>query len=276
MAGYRLLLFENRRARRRERVFRDRLNPFDEYDNVDMYKRYRFTRLGCQHIIDLLQDELQPDTLRNHSIPPSLQVFIALRFYARGKVIDSSGDKHNVSIPTTSRVIRRVTLALCRRVNDYVKFPTTPQAVATAQQDFMNIAGFPRILGAVDCTHVELHGCPWGPDEYIFVNRKNRHSINVQLICNAHYKITNVVARWPGSTHDSRILRRSRIGMSFENGDIQQGILLGDSGYTLRPWMMSRILNPANAPEEAYNRYVCMFSKVNNTTIALTEYLFMQ
>jgi hypothetical protein len=31
---------ENRRALRRERVFRDRLLPFDEYDDLDIFKRY--------------------------------------------------------------------------------------------------------------------------------------------------------------------------------------------------------------------------------------------
>ena len=109
------------------------------------------------------------------------------------------------------------------------------------------------MVGAVDCTHVEIHDCPWGDDEYIYINRKSRHSINVQLICDANYKITNVVARWPGSAHDSRILQRSNIGQSFAAGDLQ-GILIGDSGYPLRPWLMTPILHPATAPEEDYNR----------------------
>jgi hypothetical protein len=134
-----------------------------------------------------------------------------------------------------------------------VKFPRSQEVVNKAQLDFHDISNFPRVVGCIDGTHVGLHGCPWGGNEYIFVNRKGRHSINVQLICDANYKITNVVARWPGSTHDSRILTRSRIGERYENGELQ-GILLGDSGYSLRPWLMTPITNPATAPEEAYNR----------------------
>eukprot|EP00057_Strongylocentrotus_purpuratus_P021852 XP_011676326.1 PREDICTED: putative nuclease HARBI1 [Strongylocentrotus purpuratus] len=81
------------------------------------------------------------------------------------------------------------------------------EEVRTAQVDFFNLAGMPNVVGAVDGTHVELHGAPLLDDEYIYTNRKGKHSINVQLICNARYKITNVCARWPGSTHDSRVLR---------------------------------------------------------------------
>ena len=37
-----------------------------------------------------------------------------------------------------------------------------------------------------------------------FVNRKQFYSINVQAVCDSDAFITNIVARWPGSTHDSR------------------------------------------------------------------------
>ena len=74
------------------------------------------------------------------------------------------------------------------------------------------------IVGAIDCTHVRLYGAPMGDDEYVFVNRKGFHSLNVQMICSAKYKVTNIVARWPGSTHDSAILHASIVRDMFENG----------------------------------------------------------
>ncbi|WAQ94882.1 HARB1-like protein, partial [Mya arenaria] len=42
----------------------------------------------------------------------------------------------------------------------------------------------------------------------------------------------DVVCRWPGSVHDTRILRESGLFHLFENGHMPQGFhLLGDSGY---------------------------------------------
>ena len=89
--------------------------------------------------------------------------------------------------------------------------------------------------------------------EKMNIYRKGRYSINVQLICDSNGRITNVVARWPGSTHDSRILQASRVGQLFEGGRLE-GILLGDSGYPVRPWLMTPLSYPETNAERAYNR----------------------
>ena len=39
------------------------------------------------------------------------------------------------------------------------------------------------------------------------------------MICDGNYRITNCVAKWPGSVHDSRIYRESSISHAFENGN---------------------------------------------------------
>lgn len=46
----------------------------------------------------------------------------------------------------------------------------------------------------------------------------------------------NIVARWPGSTHDSHVFRSSNICHHIEENyhSLDDGILLGDSGYACR------------------------------------------
>lgn len=245
----------NRRGLQRQRIFRDRTQPLEIYSDIELYQRYRFTRLGCLSIIDRLQAQLEHPTNRSRALSPSSQVFIALRFYASGSksALAECASLHGCSKSSASRALRRVTTALVNIRHEEIKFPTTPAAVAAAQREFFQVAGFPQVVGAVDGTLIGLHGCYYGPDEYVYVSRKGRHAINVQLICNAQYKIINVVARWPGSTHDSRILRESLIGQQFSNQQLQ-GLLLGDSGYPLLSWLMTPILNPTTAEEAAYNK----------------------
>lgn len=44
---------------------------------------------------------------------------------------------------------------------------------------------FPGVIGCIDCTHIAIHS-PSVDDpefhEHLYVNRKNYHSINVQLV----------------------------------------------------------------------------------------------
>ncbi|GAA6110946.1 putative nuclease HARBI1 [Tachysurus ichikawai] len=60
----------------------------------------------------------------------------------------------------------------------------------------------PNTIGVIDCTHVHIqapHERDW---EYI--NRKERHSINIQLVGDADLIITNCVVKCPESVHDAR------------------------------------------------------------------------
>ncbi|XP_033646387.1 putative nuclease HARBI1 [Asterias rubens] len=121
------------------------------------------------------------------------------------------------------------------------------------KREFFALANFPDVIGAVDCSHIRLYGAPLGDNEHLFVNRKGFHSINAQVICDAKFNIINVVARWPGSMHDSAIFHGSRISDRFENGRFH-GVLIGDTGYALRPWLMTPVQYPATNAERRYNR----------------------
>lgn len=64
----------------------------------------------------------------------------------------------------------------------------------------------------------------------------------------------NVSAKWPGSVHDARILRCSPLFAAFEgNQPPLDGIILGDSGYMVRSWLMTPLLNPRTPAERRYN-----------------------
>lgn len=79
-----------------------------------------------------------------------------------------------------------------------------------------NVAGFPNVIGVIDCTHIPIFSIGKDYAEK-FRNRKGFYSINTQVICDAHGYITNIVARCPGSTHDSRHFYESNIKRQFEN-----------------------------------------------------------
>ena len=67
-------------------------------------------------------------------------------------------------------------------------------------------------------------------------------------------RFLNMVAKWPGSTHDSHIPQTSAIGLSLEGTTLDDGVLLGDSGYACLPYLMTPYPNPISNPQRRFNR----------------------
>ena len=102
---------------------------------------------------------------------------------------------------------------------------------------------------------------PGGDNAELFRNRKGFFSINVQAVSGPNLAIQNIVVRWPGSVHDARVFDNSRLCARFERGDIP-GVLLGDSGYPCRQYLMTPIIAPQTRPERMYN---CAQIRTRNT-----------
>lgn len=110
MARLDRLLFPEPAAIRR-RVLRDRIHPFDAFDDFDLYSRYRFSRDKIMRITDMLAPVMEHQTALKGALPPSLQVCIALRYFATGSMQAVIGDTIQVHKSTVCRVVRRVALA---------------------------------------------------------------------------------------------------------------------------------------------------------------------
>ena len=73
-------------------------------------------------------------------------------------------------------------------------------------------------------------------------------------MCDADLILTNVIAKWPGSVHDAKILRQSPLFEAFEGPQPpHHGIILGDSGYMLRTWLMTPLPRVTTPKQRQYN-----------------------
>ncbi|XP_044186734.1 putative nuclease HARBI1 isoform X2 [Thunnus albacares] len=93
--------------------------------------------------------------------------------YARRTVSDertrAQGDAENLSKNTVCNAIHKVEL-----LDVVVMFPGH-----LPTQSIKEIAGFPRVIGALDCTHIPISACQ-AENEVDYVNRKSFYSPNVQ------------------------------------------------------------------------------------------------
>ena len=103
------------------------------------------------------------------------------------------------------------------------------------------------MAGVIDGTQIEITAPKKHPEQYI--NRKGDFSIATSLVVNHHGVITFLSCRWPGSTHDSRVLQESFLQEVLDNYLLGNYYLLGDKGYTCQ----SNLLTPysiADTPEK--------------------------
>ncbi|KAL5246392.1 hypothetical protein ACI65C_013800 [Semiaphis heraclei] len=176
---------------------------------------YRLTKDLVRYVINILTPHMTEAT-RTSALNIQTKVFIALNFCATGSYQLPVGNSNSaiVSQPTVSRAIDEVVNALNQPeiFKYWVKYPSTLIELRQTREKFNTKYNFPGIVGIIDCTHIGIFppktDDPVHP-EYIYVNRKNYHSINVQLVCDSDMKIINVSALFPGSVNDAYIWNNS-------------------------------------------------------------------
>jgi hypothetical protein len=61
--------------------FRDRTNPLEIYDDLELIERFRFDRRTILQITQLLQNDLESSTFRSKGIPPLIKVLISVSLH---------------------------------------------------------------------------------------------------------------------------------------------------------------------------------------------------
>lgn len=244
---------ENQRKLPKPRVFRDRTQPLDSFDDEQLVTRYRLNRECIINLCDLLCDDLERCTQRSGALSVTTQLLVALRYFATGSFQRVDGDLHGVSQSSVSRCVNAVAKALNRHASQFIKFPTDEASQRRMKAEFYDIAGFPNVLGCVDGTHIATAAPK--TNEHVYVCRKGFHSLNVQGICDARLRFVNVVAKYPGSSHDAFVWRDCSVySYMAQRGNNDSGWLLGDSGYPLSPFLMTPVTNATSNAQQRYNK----------------------
>ncbi|KAK5642226.1 hypothetical protein RI129_000731 [Pyrocoelia pectoralis] len=234
------------------RTVRDRRDPIDIYSDSEFRERFGFTKDSVLSLLEMIGPYLEHATDRNFALSPRLQLLCSLRIFRTGIYQLVAGDLINVHRTTAGRAFDAVINGLLALAPLYIAMPNTRQQCNAKKRAFYRLGGFPNVIGAIDGSHFRIL-CPPGNHNELFRNRKGFFSINAQIICDADMIITNVVSRWPGSTHDARIWDNSTVAARFEAGEYG-GLLVGDSGYALSPSLMTPLLQPRTQGERRYNR----------------------
>ena len=210
---------------RRQKVSKAHVRLHDLCDD-EIYQTTRFPRAAVQELCELVREDVVRPTQRSNAIPVDTQMLAALQFYASGSFQWVIGRSCGLSQPSVCLSVDGITKALVKLAPDFIKFPADQATVVKNKLNFHAVAGFPNVIGAIDCTHVAIKAP--SVNEEAFVNRKGIHTINVQAVCDNDMKLLNVVAKWPGSSHDAFIWRSCSLRDLFQQGCVPDGWLIGE------------------------------------------------
>lgn len=71
-------------------------------------------------------------------------------------MIITTGDFCGIHKSTASRIIAKVTRAIASLSARYIKMPSSAEEITEDKMKFYEIARFPKVIGAIDCTHVRI------------------------------------------------------------------------------------------------------------------------
>lgn len=247
---------------RRRRNFRQRIN-FNFVSLYEFNERFRMTSQKLEELLQLIGLGLVRVTNRSQPLSTKLQLCIALHWMGTGGQYHAVSDMHGVSKASVCRVVHRVV----REINStvfprYIKWPNNIMDIVNR---FYNIAQFPNVIGCVDGTLINIEK-PHEHEEQ-FINRHGNHSLNCMVVSGPDHSFYYVSARWPGSVHDSRVLRNTNLYRRMQNGwrPIHNAVILGDSGYPLLEWLITP--TDRNLEDEAVRR----FNRAHKSTRRLVE-----
>ena len=215
---------------------------------------FRMERKTFEELSRIFRGDLMKQETRMRK-PVSLEKRIAVGLWrlSTGNSYCSCGLQFGLGKSTAKVICQEFEEALCRKKDLFIPFPYMADEVQAVMNDFEEEYHFPQIVGAVDGCHIEINAPPENKEDYF--NRKQYYSINVQGIVNPQLHFQHIAVGFPGSIHDSRVLRLSRIFNLAENEEILTAptrmvnrvqlrpMLVGDSAYPLKNWLLKPFSN---------------------------------
>ena len=217
----------------------------------EIIKEFRLKKSEIGYICSLLQDSMSSLGFRSTDLSLEQKVRICLKTLGSGSFQNCSKNFINVSQPTVSQVFSDFTDNMVRMAPNFIYMPSNSNKILRTKKEFYKVAGFPGVIGCIDGSHIVIIAPH--QDEFAYVNRKKFHSVNIQGICDANLVFLDVMAKWPGSCHDSFTEQASQVNDDFDQGKYGESWLLGDSGYPLKDWLMTPIPIPATSAERNFN-----------------------
>lgn len=218
----------------------------EQYNNTRWISMFRMTKPAVFALSDLLRPHVEKaNTKYSLAIPVVVRVCCTLFKLTHGANFTVCSELFAIGRSTVSTVLRGVVHAINDTLRHEIMWPNG-ERLREMQGKFQSLCGLPGVVGAIDGMHVHISKPQYLPADYYYF-KSGGYTINCQAVVDSEKRFIDLYLGMPGSTNDSRMLRRSSLynlashGRLMEAGHEVNGFMpyiIGDLGYPLLPWLM--------------------------------------
>ena len=203
-------------------------------NNTEFLCLFRLSRESFRKLEDVLSETSTFKKIHKYKAPRPLRQQLLVFLYRVGRY-GSSGSTHEVSLyfgignGSVRNYVSNIVSALKELENEVVSWPSSDEREAMKVR--LAATGFRHCIGIIDGTLIPLTHKPKDFHE-CYYSRKGFYAISALIVCDDLGRITYYYSGWPGSTHDNRVLRCSKLFKNRADYFEPMEYLLGDSAYS--------------------------------------------
>ena len=182
----------------------------------EFLQKFRVTRAGFKYILETIKDHSVFESKTKRMAPTQHQLMVFLKFVGtEGIGASNANQRHTfgVAYGTADVYRRRVTHALQSLSEDYIKWPDTNERKVISRE-IQRKFDFRHCVGIADGTLFPLAFEPQTVDAPDYSGRKYGYSLSTMVVCDHTRRIRHYLAGFPGSAHDNRIFRATKLAQT--------------------------------------------------------------
>ncbi|KAL2101893.1 hypothetical protein ACEWY4_003654 [Coilia grayii] len=167
---------------------------------------------------------------QDHGWGHELEVLVYVYWLAHGLSYRVTASVFHIPRSTVHRMVHKVAQLIWKNLHRAITFPL-PADLDNVASGFELLSGSPafnRAVGAIDGSHIRIK--PPSIDRLDYLNYKGFYSIIMQAVCDSEGKFLDIFVGYPGSVHDTRVLKNSPLYVN-RTYPPPGYFLLGDGGY---------------------------------------------
>lgn len=218
----------------------------------EFLQKYRVSRASFTRLLSMIETHpvFQAPRRGPRQLPPSHQLMVFLKYIGTEGSGGSNPDLRNMfrtGRGSNELYKLRVVQAIRSLRQLFYSWPDDEERrlISSRIQQKYHL---PNCVGFADGTLNPLAAKPRRQDAADYFGRKHGYALSTMIVCDDKRLIRYYLAGWPGSCHDNRIFRNSRIATLPERFFGSKEYVVGDSAFEASPFMIPAFKKPQGLP----------------------------